>query len=97
MDGTLHNHISYSNLMLFLLIKDYHLTLLVSIGLFIFLSFAASGKALGLYRSKITGVLRNRSTQSGEKEVDNGRNRSCSHEQFICHADEVQATKETHL
>ena len=58
--------------------------LLVSTGLFIFLSFAASGKALKLYKSKLAAILSNRTTQS---EADNRRNRTCS-EQFICHTAE---------
>ncbi|KAL9971187.1 hypothetical protein ACROYT_G023680 [Oculina patagonica] len=45
-------------------------------GLFIFLSFAASGKALELYKSKLASILRNRTTQGEE---DNTRNHNCNH------------------
>ncbi|KAL9971183.1 hypothetical protein ACROYT_G023676 [Oculina patagonica] len=47
-------------------------------GLFIFLSFAASGKALELYKSKLAGILRNR-TASAQSEEDNTRNHYCNH------------------
>ncbi|XP_078373674.1 uncharacterized protein LOC144657238 [Oculina patagonica] len=47
-------------------------------GLFIFLSFAASGKALELYKSKFAGILRNR-TASAQSEEDNTRNHYCNH------------------
>ncbi|KAL9971182.1 hypothetical protein ACROYT_G023674 [Oculina patagonica] len=45
-------------------------------GLFIFLSFAASGKALELYKSKLAGILRNRTPQS--EAVKRG-NHNCNH------------------
>ncbi|KAL9971188.1 hypothetical protein ACROYT_G023681 [Oculina patagonica] len=45
-------------------------------GLFIFLSFAASGKALELYKRKLADILRNRTTQSEE---DNRGNHYCNH------------------
>ncbi|KAJ7393384.1 hypothetical protein OS493_006355 [Desmophyllum pertusum] len=60
-------------------------------GLFIFLSFAVSGRALELYRSKFAAILRNRTT------LRTGSNSSA---QYICsHTDEKQDTRtqETHL
>lgn len=46
-----------------------------STGLFIFLSFAASGKALELYKSKLAGIQRSRATQN---EVNAQRNYNCN-------------------
>lgn len=46
-----------------------------SVGLFIFLSFAASGKALELYKSKLHGILRNCKTTN---EGNNRRNYNCN-------------------
>ncbi|XP_078374510.1 adhesion G protein-coupled receptor L4-like [Oculina patagonica] len=57
-------------------------------GLFIFLSFAASGKALELYKSKLAGILRNRTTQSEE---DNRGNHNCNH------TDENRHSRDTRL
>ncbi|KAL9971181.1 hypothetical protein ACROYT_G023673 [Oculina patagonica] len=62
-------------------------------GLFILLSFAASGKVLKLYRSKLASILRNHTTQS---EADNRRNRNPS-QQFICNTVEGRETHETCL
>lgn len=49
-------------------------------GLFIFLSFAVSGRALELYRSKLNGMLRNLTAKTKE----NKRNDSDGTEQSTC-------------
>jgi len=63
-------------------------------GLFIFLSFAAGGKAWDLYRSKSAGIMR-RCTQN--KEDTGGLNRNCDEQAVICRANEAQVTQDTYL
>ena len=63
-----------------------------SAGFFIFLSFAVSGRALELYKSKLTAILKNLTT----KRVIKGNSSNCS-AQSTRNDDEGQNTQDTSL
>ena len=63
-------------------------------GLFIFLCFAASGKTLDLYRSKLTaGIIRD-CTRNEDSE---GLSHDCDEQSVICRTNEGQDTQDTYL
>ena len=66
---------------------------LFSTGLFIFLCFAASGKALDLYRSKLPGIIRD-CTRNEDSE---GLSHNCDEQSVICRTNEGQDTQDTYL
>ena len=62
-------------------------------GFFIFLSFATTGKALELYKSKFSKVLKKQASQASEERMGNLNPR----EQCICRGAENQETNITQV